>query len=245
MKAITTFSDKGYEQYGRRCLETFVEHWPCDIIVFYENDEPDFKHEKIKYFPINLLTNRNDFLDAARTVEHADGMVNGKYRYQFDAIKFCHKAFCQMAVRDDVTFWVDADCITHSDISEDYLRGLVSDVAVSCFDRKGSYPETGFIGFNHAHKDFQTFRKQYEDVYLSGEIFELTGWHDCYALQHALRGIEFRNLSPEGEGVAHVIAKSDLSKFIDHTKGPRKQLGHSPESAVQWWKRPTVPCDGE
>ena len=28
---VTTFSDAGWEQYGKRFVETFTQHWPQDI----------------------------------------------------------------------------------------------------------------------------------------------------------------------------------------------------------------------
>lgn len=245
MKAITTFSDKGYVEYGRECLETFVDTWPCDIVVFYEKKQPDFKHKKIIYLPIKVVPKLRAFIDGVRGLEGVNGYIGKNYSYQWDAIKFSNKVFCQLAVKDDITFWLDADCITHTPIPEDYLRDLVKDVAVSCFNREGAYPETGFIGFNQGHPDWDKFRMQYEDVYMSGHLFRLPEWHDCYALQYALRGIAHRNLYPEGKGTEHVIAKSDLARFIDHKKGPRKKEGYSPESVVKWWERPVVPSDAE
>jgi len=36
---ITTFNSKGYEQYGKRMVEGFAQHWPKEIPlkVYYED----------------------------------------------------------------------------------------------------------------------------------------------------------------------------------------------------------------
>ena len=215
-------------------------------MVFYENEEPDFKHPKVLYLPISVVPKRRAFIDSIKTLEGTNGYIGKQYKYQWDAVKFCNKVFCQLAVKDDITFWLDADCVTHTVIPEEYLRGLVNDVAVSLFERKDFYPESGFVGFNQQHPDWDKFRAQYEDVYMSGHLFQLPEWHDCYALSYALRGVQHRNLSPGAEGPEHVIALSDLARFIDHKKGPeRKQTGYSPESVVRWWERPPVLGDGQ
>lgn len=222
MKAITTFSSHGYERYAKHLLETFVKTWPCDLVVFYEKEPPDFSHAKVQYRPLRELENRKAFFSISELIPGSNGTAKGDYSYTWDARKFCNKVFAQLAVEDDYTFWLDADVVCHEPISKDYLLGLVEDTCVTYFGREGTYPETGFLGFNQTHPDWPKFKAQYEAVYLTGNIFKQPGWHDCYALKVALKDIAQRNLSPMGRGYEDVIGSSELSQYLEHRKGQRK-----------------------
>jgi len=233
LRAVTTFSPEGYEKYGRKCLETFVKHWPIPIEVWYE-EKPDFEHEKIIYRPIDGIEDRKKFLEIAKTVPGSDGTAQGTYNFHYDAIKFCHKVFCQLETEDDLVYWVDADTVTHKDVPKEMLEGLLKDHPY-CFFGRGTFTETGFLGFNKKSHLYEFFKYQYRRVYMEKIIFRLLGWHDCFAFDFARIGIQGNNLSPLGTGTEHVIAMSFMAEYIDHLKGNRKKRGHSPESIVKWW----------
>ena len=39
ISVVTTFHPAGYEQYGRRMIETFLRHWPTDVhLTVYAQD---------------------------------------------------------------------------------------------------------------------------------------------------------------------------------------------------------------
>lgn len=233
MRAVTTFSPKGYEQYGRKMLESYVKHWPCPIEVWYEK-KPDFEHEKIIYRDIRDIEDRLLFLESARRINGSDGIIKDTYNWEFDAIKFCNKVFCQLESKDDKVFWVDADTVTHSDVPEEMLSGLLEGVSY-CYFGRTTWTETGFLGFNKEHPQYKAFHHQYRKAYLDGIIFTMLQWTDCFAFDYAKIGLQGNNLSPNGQGVQHVIAESFMSEYIDHLKGARKIRGHSPESKVRWW----------
>jgi len=238
MKAVTTFSPRGYRKYGKKCLESLIRNWPSEIGVFYE-EKPDLEHEKLIYVPLNSIPERQEFLKLAENIPGSDGMVEREkapteYNFMRDALKYCHKAFCQMAVEDDHVFWIDADTVVFKEIQRDFLVSLF-DGHPYCYFGRGMYTETGFLGFNQTHQLFPLLKRQYINCYTKGVLFSMLGWHDCFAFDYARIGIEGNNLSPLGKGTEHVIATSILGDYLDHLKGNRKNLGHSPEQKVQWW----------
>lgn len=224
MLVVTSFSPEGYELYGRRCLETFVKHWPCKIVVFYEQ-KPDFEHEKIEYRDLYSIPLIKQFLDKISTPEF-EGILNNQYDYRYNAHKFCRKVFAQDAVfdEDSAVFWLDADSVTLEDVPEEFLEVLIAGVPFTYYGRSKTYTETGFIGFNTVHPNFFGFRQKYLDYFLSGEIFtQLKGWHDCIAFDYARQGIIGRNLSPNGHGMEHVMASGPTAEYWTHLKGPRRK----------------------
>ena len=34
--AVTSFSPAGYQRYGERFIDTFLQHWPITLVVFGE-----------------------------------------------------------------------------------------------------------------------------------------------------------------------------------------------------------------
>lgn len=223
MLVCTSFSPAGYDLYGKKCLETFVEFWPCDIVVYHEG-EPDFKHEKVIYKALDDLPAFRPTLERMRRVVGSNGMRGG-YDYTWDAQKFCRKVFAQDDCfdRDTEVFWLDADSVTHSSVPVEFLRGLIQDVAVTYYGRT-SYTETGFIGFNTKHEDFPKFRKNYLAQFTEGKIFQqLKGWHDCIAFDIARQGVKGRDLSPGASGMTHVMATGPTAQFWAHNKGPKRK----------------------
>ncbi len=228
MIAVTSFSEKGYDQYGRECLKSFVKHWPCDIVVYYESDlPPDFEHEKIIYRRFWDIPNTSVFYHTIGSVPQARGMIGGEYNYNFDLWKFSRKMFAQfetLANHEGKVFWLDADSITKEAIPESFLENLFEDKCLVYLGREGFYTETGFVGFDTTHRDFTSFFDRYVQVLQKGIILTLERWHDCEAFDWARHETSGNNLSSDWKkGLSlHVLPKSVLGKYLTHNKGNRK-----------------------
>lgn len=232
MVVVTSFSKKVYDQTGKKMLETFVEHWPCNIIAYYDEEEPDFKHEKIEYRPFYEIPGVVPFLQHLTTIPQANGVVlqNGKerYNYNYDIWKFCRKMFAQFDVlqkEKDKVFWLDADVVTKKDIPAKFLEDIFEGSHLVLLDRKGFHSETGFVGFDTTHPKFPTFLSMYIDTLRKGLIFQMKRWHDCEAFDFARMG-EGRDLSPfwKKDDPLGVWDKTILKEYMDHFKGQRKYL---------------------
>lgn len=232
MIAVTSFSQTGYEKYGKRMLESAIKHWPTEIIVYHEGKEPDLKHEKISYRNLFDITGIVPFLQHIQNVPKAHGKWEGGYDYNFDCWKFCRKVFAQLAVLKgddhDKVFWLDADLEFKKDVPEYFLNGLLpSAVAVAYLGRTGWYTETGFVGFNKQSHRFDDFIRCYEECYRKGIIFTLRRWHDCEAFDWARAKSEVtgHNLSMfyiNGKTDIDVLSQSVLAEYMTHHKGPSK-----------------------
>lgn len=231
----TSFSPQGFEQYGRECLKSYIKHWPCKILVWYE-EKPDFEHELVEYRDLNELQSLNKFLERLESVPDSDGIINGRYNYNFDARKFCKKVFCQEASfdLDEKVFWLDADTVSFGDVPVAFLEDLVAEVPFSYLGRAKTYTETGFLGFNTKHKDFAEFRNRYQRAYTSGRIFSEKAWHDCIAFDIARGSIKGNDLNKDTpyQGLDHCWPHTVLNQFLIHKKGPVRKglLDSAPET---------------
>jgi len=230
MICLTSFSPKGYEIYGKRFLESFVENWPCKVVVYYE-ELPDFKHEKVIYKPLMEVEGIEAFLKYCSLKPIFSGQLPGGYNYNYDAEKFCKKVFAQfdaLKEHSGKVIWLDADTKTLKPVTQEFIDGLFAGAGLVYLGREGLHCESGFVGFDNEYPGFDEFFNKYIECYRSGKIFNLNGWHDCYALDWAIKesNIKTNNLSSwwkTGDSY-DVFSKSVLSPFMTHYKGNRKYV---------------------
>lgn len=231
MKVVTTVHKAGFEQYGHRWIES-VRHWPkADFVMYAEGFEPDFPHKRCEEV---------ERLEAFKA-KHADYIAPS---WRYDIKRFSNKVFAAYDAlydHDGIGVWLDADCVTFKDIPDGFIEGLLDGAYLAHFDRPGHYTETGLWVMDCRHPEHKAFLDTWVDWFESGAFKQLHEWHDCTTLDATIRmfkrdgRIKTKSLSGEhGKGM-HPMAKAATSQYIDHCKGPRKNLGFSPENE---WRKP-------
>lgn len=220
MLAITTFPANAWEVYAQTCVERMVKLWPGPVRVYFEGVAPP-PLDGAEARPLDSIKERADFLVIPTP------KVPG---FLWDAKRFCHKVFAQLdAAKDGEPFWwIDADVALFRQIPKDLLQ---QDELVTFLGRN-SYTETGLVGFNPKHPDWQWFEDRYRRMYTDAEIFSLPYWTDCHAFDAARDG-RGRNLTPDGKGFENVLTQTTLGQYMKHYKGPLKlrvnQIGGASE----------------
>jgi hypothetical protein len=222
MRCVTSFSADGYKQYGKRFLETYVEHVGLPIDVYYE-ERPDFEHELVTYWDLFHVEGCTQFLQMA-SFPAARGKIWGEgYNYNFDAFKFCRKAFAQIDAasrQPDKLFWLDSDIeFTESFVPPDDFEFM------EYLGRPEWHSCTSFIGFNLEHEIAGEFFKRYWMIYVTGTIFALEAWTDCHVLDwlREQSGVPAKNLA---EGLALQGPANVFDAVFDsahHKKGNLKK----------------------
>lgn len=246
---VTSFTQNGWEVYGRACLESFRQHWPraVRLVVFYEPDGPHADCGHIDADDVHQISDVEYWPAFDEWTKHRPlmcGRIGDRYNINFDA-RMARKTFIQCHALKQYggkVFWLDADTITHSDVPEAFLDQVLPDDKFCCYlGRTNYHTESGFLGFNADHRLAEQFMHGYRQMFESGAIFTQDGWHDCYAFD-AVRSIwepqhpaAFNNLSANipNEGAAHVFINSVLGKYCDHKKGARKTMARSPDSDLR------------
>ena len=178
---ITTMSQSGYGQYGKRMIETFDKHWPQSIKlkIYYEWLPYDYQKnlsDRIEWLDINTACPKlGEFKQRHKSNPHANGIKpgtdpNGKYSYLWDAVKFSHKSFCvshaTLNASTDIVIWLDADVVTHSPVSKEAIEGLLpEDHFVTYLGRQKIYPECGFVMYNCKSKFLKPFMETWKNFY--------------------------------------------------------------------------------
>ena len=163
-------------------------------------------------------------------------------------MRFSFKIFSLLAARahfgqDRAFAWLDADmrCLkgfTAADLDVFMPHGdeIMSYLGRSHYPQPEPYSECGFLGFNPAHDQTSPYLERMESLYLTGEIFSISQWHDSWLWDHVRKEFEseghgFKNLSGEMMKEDHPFINCGLGAFFDHLKGPqRKKAGRSFDS---------------
>jgi hypothetical protein len=232
LTVVTSFSPRGYEEYGKDFLASFREFWPRErvhLVLYLEDNIEIGPYEQVPLDDENTPAWRYFYEGIVRFPLMCGETPQG-YNIQYDA-RMARKTFIQCDAVEQYggkVFWIDADVITHSKVPEDFLDQMLPDDKLCCYlGRDGwMYTESGFLGFNADHPACAAFMNGYKRIFTQGYVFTQPAWHDCIAFDMARRQMPkeyFHNLA-EGlpHGTMHPFANSALGKYMDHRKGPRK-----------------------
>lgn len=231
MMLVTSFSKKGYEKYGKKMLESAIECFPGEIVV-YSEDLDDWSpelHSKVSYRHLFDVHGCKSFLEYCDRAHVFHGKTPFGYDYNHDAAKFCKKVFAQLdafTLEQGKVFWVDADTVFHTKLPESFYVNLFEDQPLVFMGREGFHTEGGIVGFDVQHPDFEKFKEWYVRCYQKGLLFTLPQWHDCAAFDWAREqsGVLGHNLTPNwkpGDDL-DVLRTTELGKHITHYKGIQK-----------------------
>lgn len=247
---VTTFHQAGYDQYGRRMIETFIKNWPRDIKLYVYAENCTVSESAPNLIVKDLHSSSPElvkFKETWKNVPKANGDVSadpirsrrkdaGK-GFKWHAVRFAHKVYaifsCAKEVDADVLIWMDADTICHSPITVGDLEKMIPDNKDLCFlGRKGKYTECGLYSMNLRSAAIQDFLKKFQWMYDSAElgIFTLEEWHDSFVFDAVRRNSvlnEFDWSSHLITGEGHPLINSQWGAWLDHLKGSRKKSGMS------------------
>jgi len=258
---VTSFSQKGYHEYGKRFIESFLKNWKDEsLVVYYEKNLPKDHPVDDRVSYINL-TEFEDFNRFADLLKKSDPMFSGimrggkdgerVYNFRYDAHRFFRKvcAITEHAFRTGphLFAWCDADVIFHSAVPLNFLRQLLPDQKdmMAALLRPHSYTECGFMVFDMNHPLAETFMRQYWAMYATGAFRFAGEWHDSFLFDmvRTLVDVPVHDIT-EGKETDHPFIHSILGKYADHLKGERKKVGRSDYSENKaghkgaYWQKP-------
>ena len=245
---VTTFHKSGYDLYGKRMIQTFLQNWPTeiDLYVYHENVVPS---EHANNLILRDLEESSPELVAFKNKWKNDPKANGgvadssntndKKAFKWDAVRFAHKVYaifhCAKNCDADILFWMDADTVCHSPISIDFIKKMTpTKKELGFLGRGNKYTECGLYSMDIKSLDIKSFLKEFQRMYDDAEngIFRLKEWHDSFVFDD----VKSRTVSitkqlnwSEGlvQGEGHPLINSEWGAFLDHLKGQRKQQGRS------------------
>lgn len=228
---ITTFSNDGYELYGRKMIESWLEFWPktFKLLIYTEGFDVDFKDDRLTILDLETACpNIKNFKQSSYDM-HSHALSKKEKRRIEKTIKWCHKIYAMshaLKFRDDYLIFLDGDTYTTALIPETLPQNLVDTelFAVHFEILNGArHFETGLIVFNLTHEKIHWLHEILPSAYDSLEIYNMEKTWDGFWLAHLyeLHNLPVKNLALEGRGVfGHRLIKG----ILHHDVGTDKYL---------------------
>lgn len=221
---VTTFSDNGFEEYGKHFVESCKKFLSPNITVYLYVDNIDI--ESRDNFVVRKL--EQSIPDLTVFKERNKHKVPGKFLY--DAVRFSHKSYCIYHAANnadvDILYWLDSDTEIYDTITEDYLKKFLPNGCFTSYLGRPDYSETGFLSFDLRHKHAKEYFDLFKWYYDSDEIYKLKGQLDCHVYDAARIKLEQEgkiknyNLSPPSVTKHHF--NHVFEGYMIHYKGDRK-----------------------
>lgn len=197
---LTSFNQSGYDQYGSRMIQSFLQHWPKEIKLHVYAQDCVVK-ESDTNLTVHDLHQSAPALVQFKSRWHQTPKANGDVTkdpirsrrkdagkgFKWDAVKFAHKVYAIFACAEhcatDTMIWMDADTICHSTITMQNLHTLIpADMDLCYLGRKGKYSECGLYAMNLKSSHTKDFLQEFQRVYDQAEsgIFLMEEWHDSF-----------------------------------------------------------------
>jgi len=218
---VTTFSPAGYEQYGKRFIETYKEHCSYPLVVYVEDD---LKIDGVEVRNLFDVPGCSQFLELIKDYKPDS--------YRNDVNKFCRKVFAMTDAAsgfDGVMTFLGADTVFLKDIPEEFFENLVGNSYLAYLGRKQLHSETDYITFNTRHSMNRLFMILFIRIYTSGAFQALkyscdSDVFDFVRTQLSAPAVNINKIGDEN----HPFVNSVLGEYMDHCKGPiRKKAGKS------------------
>ena len=250
---ITTFNADGYAKYGQRMIQTFLQTWPVNLIVYAEGCSVQETAPNLEVRDIAIVDNLTAFKQQWQKIPQANGDVSadpvrskrkdsGK-GFKWDAVRFSHKVYsifhCAKNTQTDWLIWMDADTVCHSPITTDDLTRLCPPEKDLCFlGRRGKFSECGLYAMNLHSPTMQLFLQKFQYMYdhAAQGIFDLAEWHDSFVFDAVRQKVKLNELDWSSHlitGEGHPLINSDWGAYLDHLKGKRKTTGRSPATDLK------------
>lgn len=234
-EVVTTCHHEGWQKYGRRMALTYSRQWQIDTpLVLYTDDFKPVGFPPVEARSLPDWLTQFKARHKSNPMRNGIGMMGKPYNMLYDAVRFSHKVAAVVDAYEksqaDVLIWIDADVVTHSPVTRDFLGRLLPEgVALSWLWRSHKYPETGFVMFNLKHEVMPRLMAAYKHLYTEDLLFELEHWTDSHALEAAVRRMNapWFSLSGSFHNIGHPFVNSILGSVMDHLKGNRKVVGRS------------------
>jgi hypothetical protein len=211
---VTTFNQSGYQQYGSRMLDTWLQNWPkhVDLWCYAEQCTVTQSASNLHVMDIHQASAALvRFKQIWGSVPKARGDITGEphlchrkdrhKHFKWDAVRFAHKVYavfdCAARANTDWLLWMDADMVCHSAVTLEDLHRMCPDDRDLCYlGRRGKYSECGLYAMNLRSGSTQDFLREFQRVYDDAEsgIFLMQEWHDSFVFDQVRQRLPLREL---------------------------------------------------
>ena len=245
---VTTFNKSGYDKYGSRMIQSFIQNWPTDITLYVYAEDCTVNESAANVVVKDLHTTIPALVafkelwknDPKAVGKLATGPANHKGKqpgigFRWDAIRFSHKVYsvCHTGLTCyvDILFWMDADTVCHSPITHEFIDQMFPiNTGLGFLGRPNKFTECGLYAMNLRDNITKQFLIEFQKAYDTGRLFTMQEWNDCWVFDEVRK--ELKQTNPQWiwndwcqgiiKGEGHPLINTPWGAYLDHLKGKRK-----------------------
>lgn len=229
---VSSFSAKGAELYGYRCVSTFREYWPQPMVVYVD------QKMEMEGVDLRLTYHIPQWLQVRRRLPFMGHPYGWKpTSFIWNAAKFGVKPFVWLdaakELEDGILTWVDGDTVAIGRAPKGLTEDILDGAWVGYLGRGVMHPEMGYVSFRIP--EALPLIKRCCQIYSTRQYRHMTdGWTDCHVFRAALLSADMqkiRNNSLDFTSSLHpgvwrssvdAVALSPVGQYMEHLKGDRK-----------------------
>jgi hypothetical protein len=227
VEVVTSFSSAGYLLYGKRCIKSYLAHWPFPLKAYL--DAP----MRLEGVTTRLNSQIPGWVYTSLHLPAYSSMAAKPDSYLWNARRYAVKPFiwhdAAKRMGKGILAWLDADTVTKASVPTRILEDMLGDAHVAYLGRGEMHPENGFVVFRvpEALPLLTWCRKAYSiHQYRSWP----DGWTDCHTLRRGLetvKKVRARDLTSHAHSdwrsSVDAFALSPLGPYVIHLKGNRQK----------------------
>ena len=225
---VTTFSDKGYEDYGKNFLESCKNYLDSSVNLLVYKDNVAIPYQE----NLEVLLLESNIPDLTRFKERNSFRNETDIKFQYQSVRFSHKVYAlyhaAATVKTKYLIWLDSDTELYSRVNANYfIKFLPSNTFVGYLGRGGeAFSECGFMIYDLENSYAKDFFQKFKWYYDSDELYKLKEWDDSYIFDVVRKEFEstgkVKTINLSSTFNKHHF-NATLDGYIMHLKGDRKE----------------------
>jgi hypothetical protein len=233
-KVITTFSRTGKELYGNQFIDTFLKHWPEDVLltVYYEDWIPELINSRIEYIDIDLaIPEVNQFRDYCQIeIDKLTDKKSKRINWFNKAIRWSFKSLVMYTElkrkQTRYIIWLDGDVSTLKSPVSDFAQTILHESAFASqleFIKGADHCESGIVVFDTEHANTSKIITHIKNGYINMEVLTLDKpWDGFWLALMIKQGISFYDMNKDKIGSDKTFTNRYLFGVLKHNVGNRK-----------------------
>lgn len=245
---FTTFHQKGYDLYGKKWIQSFIENVApkgANIKALIYGD--DLTEDIIQHPQVQLLNFKKEIPEHASWLDKF--MVQNKYSkfVSENTIRFSHKGFAIQKALDTIktgyAIWLDGDCVMHDASYENFPQCILEDENVMACQleevgNNSHHIESGVLVFNMDNPNINNFKKCFKRNYELHEVFKMGEPYDGYIVYKSIdhSRIKWNNLNDK-YGIGGIQSDPTLTFLHPEIKSRfTHNIGLTGKSQYEMWE---------
>ena len=236
---VTTFSDSGYEEYGRLFLESCQKYLSPEVKILVYKDDADIPAQ----VNTKILNLENNIPELTTFKERNKFRNEVDIKFQYQSVRFSHKVYAlyhaATTTESRYLIWLDGDTELYDYVTPEYFYKLLPEGSfVGYLGRPGeAFSECGFMIYDLQHTEAREFFNRFKWYYDTDELYNLPEWHDSFIFDVVRK--EFESVGKiAGLNLSAHVTKHHFNVVLDgyimHLKGNRKnKRGKMMEKAIR------------